>query len=132
MTEKAGLLLEGKVGKVLKVDIEKGKLTCGKWLRFRMLVDVTKDLNHVCWLNLANSDRRWVTFKWERFHVFPTFADAWTIMRTIAGKLLIFSCRVKKFKSHIILVFKLMTFKCVLKRWTIIFDIPAVYKEYLY
>lgn len=44
MTEKVGFLLGEKVGDVLKVDVDEGKLIGGKWLCVRILVDVSKPL----------------------------------------------------------------------------------------
>lgn len=66
MTKKVGLLLWGKADKVLVVDGGEGKLKGAKWLRVRVLFDVTKLLKQGCWLNIANGDCRCVTFKWER------------------------------------------------------------------
>lgn len=47
MTKKVGMLLGGKAGKVLKVNVDEGRLTGGKWLCVRVVVvvDVTKSLN---------------------------------------------------------------------------------------
>lgn len=58
MIEKVGLLLGGKTGKVLVVEGDGEKIVGGKWLRVRVLVDVTKLLKQGCWLALATGDRR--------------------------------------------------------------------------
>lgn len=66
MTEKIGNLLGGKIGRILEVEADKGKLACGKWLRVRVLVKVTRHLKKGCWLSWTGGERRWVTFKWEK------------------------------------------------------------------
>lgn len=58
MTDKVGMLLVGKAGKVLAVEGDGGKLVGGKWLHARILVDITKPLKQGYWLTFATGDRR--------------------------------------------------------------------------
>lgn len=48
MTENVGRLLGGKAGKVIAIESDEGKITGGKWLRVRVLTDVTKPLQQDC------------------------------------------------------------------------------------
>lgn len=45
VSDKVGMLLGSKTGKVISVESDGGKIFAGKWLGVCVLVDVTKPLN---------------------------------------------------------------------------------------
>ncbi|XVF77314.1 hypothetical protein PTKIN_Ptkin14bG0033000 [Pterospermum kingtungense] len=66
MTEKVGIVLDESIGEVEEVDI-------GKYLRVRVLMNITKPLVHGKMMNMGNVGRRLAKFKYERMLDFCYF-----------------------------------------------------------
>ncbi|XVF51709.1 hypothetical protein PTKIN_Ptkin04bG0206200 [Pterospermum kingtungense] len=54
------------IGEVLEVEMSEKRRVWGKWIRVRVVIDVTKPLKKGCWLTIIGGKRVWTTFKFER------------------------------------------------------------------
>ncbi|XVF88864.1 hypothetical protein PTKIN_Ptkin19aG0084800 [Pterospermum kingtungense] len=64
--KKVGWLLGNQLGDVIEVDSKGNNSVWGKWLKVQVLVHVFKPLKRGCWMNIANGNRIWITFKFEK------------------------------------------------------------------
>lgn len=64
--EYVGTMIGKKIGRVEEVDVEKGELALGEFMRVRVVIDVTKLLVRGTKLSTGDGDSMWVRFSYER------------------------------------------------------------------
>ncbi|XP_042944768.1 uncharacterized protein LOC122278651 [Carya illinoinensis] len=54
------------LGEVFEIDLEKGEVEWGEYIRIRVMVDITQPLQRRKWLKIGDGDSCWVRFSYER------------------------------------------------------------------
>lgn len=65
-TRETGRVIGTSLGEVMDVDVSESGVKWGKYLRVRVLLDVTKKLVRGKRIVIEGGEQRWITFKYER------------------------------------------------------------------
>lgn len=60
-----GNLIGSKLGRVIEVDIEKGEMAWGEFMRVWVCIDIAKPLLHRKMVNIGHTKPIWICFSYE-------------------------------------------------------------------